>query len=130
MLQRSATWDWSPLGLYYATTAYNVYVASLACYDAQLDDYPQMKDVAERVLRAAAPGPYCWAMPDDLSRLSDCCGLSASFRDLETTALAAKVRAATFENNSHGGLRVHNRAQALSRAISSSDNLVRRAIWR
>ena len=130
MQQRSATWDWSSLGLYYATTAYNVYIASLACYVAQLDDYPsQMKGVEERVLRAAAPGPYRWAMAEDLFRLSDCYGLSANFRDLETTALAAKVRAATFENNAHGGLRVRERAQALSRAISSSDKLVRRAMW-
>ena len=117
--------------MYYATTAYNIYVASLPCYVAQLDDYPpQMKQVEERTLRSrAAAGPYRWAMPEDLSRLADHYGQSANFRDPEATALAAKVRVATFENNRHGGLHVTSRARALLRAAAASTKLGRRALW-
>ena len=130
MLQRSSTWDWSSIGMYYATTAYNIYVASLPCYVAQLDDYPpQMKQVEERTLRRAAAGPYQWAMPEDLSRLADHYGQSTNFRDLEATALAAKVQVATFENNRHGGLHVTSRARTLHRAVAASTKLGRRALW-
>ena len=52
MLQRSSTWDWSSIGMCCATTAYNIFVASLPRYVAQLDDYPpQMEQVEERTLR-------------------------------------------------------------------------------
>ena len=130
MLQRGSMWDWSSLGMYYATTAYNTYVASLPCYVAQLDEYPaQMKQTEEQTLRKAAAGPYRWAMPDDLARLADHYGQSANFHDLETTALAAKVRVATFENNRHGGLHVTSRARALRRAVADSTKLGRRALW-
>ena len=58
MLQRGSTGGWSSIGMYYATTAYDIYVASLPCYVAQLDEYPaQMKQVEEQTLRRAAAGP-------------------------------------------------------------------------
>ena len=77
----------------------------------------------------AAAGPYRWAMPEDLARLADHYGQSANFRDLETTALAAKVRVATFENNLHGGLHVTSRARALRQTVAASTKLGRRALW-
>ena len=116
--------------MYYATTAYNTYVASLPCYVAQLDDCPpQMKPVEERTLRRAAAGPYRWAMTEDLYRLADHYGQSANFRDVEATALAAKVHVATFENNQHGGLHVTSRARSLRRVIAASTKLGRQALW-
>ena len=108
----------------------STYVASLPCYVAQLDEHPaQMKQVEGQTLRRAAAGPYSWAMPEDLSRLADHYGQSANFRDLETTAIAAKVRVATFENNQHGGLHVTSRARALRQAVAASTKLGRRALW-
>ena len=68
-------------------------------------------------------------MPGDLSRLADHYGQSANFRDFETTALAAKVRVATFENNLQGGLHIASRARALRQAVAASTKLGRRALW-
>ena len=56
-------------------------------------------------------------------------GQSANFRDFEATALAAKVRIATVENNRHGGLHITSRARALRRAVAASTKLGRRALW-
>ena len=126
----SCSWDWSPLGTYYATTAYNVYIVSLACNKAQLDEYPPLlKQLGEQILRKAAAGPYRWAMLDDPCRLGDHYGQSADFRDLETTALAAKVYTATFENNQHGDLHIHTRSRAFQLIVETSDRLARRARW-
>jgi len=114
MLKRSAAWDWASLGLFYSATAYNIYIASLACYIAQLEDYPlAFRSVEECVLRRAAAGPYRWAMPEDLFRLKDLYGQSMNFRDLRTTAIAAKVRVSVYENSAHGGLRINERAVRL-----------------
>ena len=121
MLKRSAAWNWPSLGLFYSTTAYNTYVASLAGYVAQLDNYPPwFMDIEAAVLRRAAPGPYRWAMPEDLFRLRDHFGQVANFRDVRTTALAAKVRVTVFENMAHGGLDIRNRATALRAAINGT----------
>ena len=133
MLARATTWEWPKLGLFYATMAYNTYIASLACYVAQLDTPPpSFRAVEERALRRAAAGPYKWAMPEDLFRLRDVWGQAANFRDLHKTALAAKVRVATFENNAHGGLHVATRARRLRDLFSNAvlgPHRDRRRIW-
>ena len=88
--------------------------------------------VEERALRKAAAGPYRWAMPEDLFRFQDVWGQAANFRDLHKTALAAKVRVATFENNAHGGLRVEARARRLRDLLSNAaigPYRNRRVIW-
>lgn len=122
MLKRSATWDWASLGLFYSATAYNIYIASLACYIVQLEEFPlAFRLVGERVLRRAAAGPYRWAMPEDLFRLKDQYGQSMNFRDFRTTAIAAKVRVSVYGNSAHGGLHINDRAARLRRIWRSSE---------
>ena len=133
MLARATTWEWPKVGMFYSTMAYNIYIASLACYVAQLDTPPpSFRAVEERALRKAAVGPYRWAMPEDLFRFQDVWGQASNFKDLHKTALAAKVRVATFENNAHGGLRVEARARRLRDLLSNAafgPYRNRRAIW-
>ena len=47
----------------------------------------------------------------------------------QTAAKAAKLRVLRYENMRHGGIRVKERARSLRQAISSTDQLVRRATW-
>jgi hypothetical protein len=130
MLQRSAAWNWPALGLFYTTTAYNTYVASLPSYVAQLDPYPDsFREFEDKVLRKAAAGPYRWAMPEDLFRLRDHYGQQANFRDLRTTAIAAKVRVTVFENMLHGGLQISSRASRLRSLIQGSDRIIQDPTW-
>ena len=130
MLARSRIWPWSSLGLFYATSAYNVYVASLPSFVAQLEEYPEeFTQIEHAVLRKAAPGPYQWAMPDDLHRLRDCYGQIANFRNLRHYALAAKIRVCVYENAQHGGLRIRERARDLQQIVQASEHIDRRGIW-
>ena len=130
MLDRAQQWPWKTLGLYYATSAYNLYVSSLPSYIAQLEPYPDDFGAIERtVLAKAAPGPWAWAMPTDLYRLKDCYGQTANYRNLQHTALAAKLRVHLYENAAHGGLRVEERARLLQDKIYGSDQWDRKQIW-
>ena len=130
MLTRARSWDYSRLGLYYATCAHNLYVSSLPSYMGQLESYlDEFQEVEEATFRRAAAGPYAWALPQDLFRLKDCCGQAANFRSLHHAALAAKVRVCRFENQAHGGLRVRARARQLRTLVATSKRTVRAATW-
>ena len=130
MLTRARSWDYSRLGLYYATCAHNLYVSSLPSYVGQLESYPdEFQEVEEATLRRAAAGPYAWALPQDLFRPKGCYGQAANFRSLRHAAIAAKVRVCRYENQAHGGLHVRTRARKLRALVATSTRTVRAATW-
>ena len=81
------------LGLHYQTVAYNTFAASTLGYVGQLEKVPEETLLAESEgLVRTAKGPTAWAVPEDLWRLKEDFGQTASYRNLQLTAKAYQVR--------------------------------------
>ena len=119
------------MGLQYSTAAYNVHVASIPMYIAQLENYPEeFQAVEAALLRQVARGPFAWALLPDLHRLRDHFGQAHNFRDLRNASIAAKVRVCQFENAGHGGLQVVRRARRLRGVVYATEHGFRRHLWK
>ena len=128
--QRAALWGALSLGLQWAAKTYNIYAISVLSYLAQLEAPPPEAYRAEvSALRRAAPGPGSWAIPQDLWHLRECYGQHASFRSLETMALSAKVRVATYEPLTLHGASLRQRAANLRFCLANTERFDRLARW-
>ena len=97
-LERVTMWQDMPLGLHWHARVYNTFALSVLGYIAQLEEPPPwVLATVESSLSKAAKGPGMWAIPQDLWSLKESFGQSASFKKLDTYALAAKVRVLTFD---------------------------------
>ena len=97
-------------------------------FAAQLDPLPPA--VLEAELRAVTtlfPGPRGWIDLDTLKSLKQL-HFPQELCDIQSAAIAAKARVATFENLKHGGLRVEARANHLRAVMAHPDNISR--FWR
>ena len=91
--QRCKLWEDRGLGLHYQTVAYNTFAASTLGYVGQLEKVPEETLLAESEgLVRTAKGPTAWAVPEDLWRLKEDFGQTASYRNLQLTAKASQVR--------------------------------------
>ena len=110
-------WDWSQLGLFFATQVWNVMVLSLFSFVSQLERPPQEVLAAETaLLRKAAPGVGEWCRQSELHRLRRAYGFAGEYKDIASTAKAAQLRVVRFENDQHEGLELQGRAALLAAA--------------
>jgi hypothetical protein len=129
-VDRLGTWPWPELGLQYAATAYNTYVASVLSFVGQLEVIPEHALQQEQVaLRTVARGPGNWACAEDLWFLSENFNFPVSFAHLSISAWASQVRVATWEASSSGGLHVGARSLELSIALTASEFFDRTQLW-
>ena len=127
-LDRVRAWNWSILGLHGAALVYNCMILPVLLFIAQLEQPPAFAlDAEVWALRRIAPGPYRWALPEDLWRLRTAFGFSFRFRRLEWAAMAAKARVFACEAHLSGGLRLGIRSRCLLEAQQSSEQVVREA---
>ena len=71
-------------------------------------------------MRRLVRGPWKWAVPKDFKQLSRGFYFPAEFRDLETSAKAAKLRVAVYEAGRYGGLRAEKRWASLHKITTDS----------
>ena len=115
--ERVSLWDWSQLGLFYATQVYITMVLSLFSFASQLECPPAEVLAAETaLLRKVAPGAGGWCRQSELHNLKQGYHFAGEFKDVTTTTAAAQLRVAHYENRHHGGLRLHQREAALDAA--------------
>ena len=96
--ERVNMWKDQPLGLFWDARIFNTFALPILTYVAQLEAPPPwvLQEVSNAFSKVAK-GPNDWAIPLDLWTLKEAFGLQASFKNLEWTAIAAKVRVATFD---------------------------------
>jgi len=128
--ERVQGWNWSELGLFFATVAYNTYALSVMAFTSQVS-FPteQVLEVERWALRRAAPGPGNWAVPIDLWSLKIHYGMPSAFRSLSSTARLAQERMFFLENSSNGGLRLAERHAELSSAMAQTSQWSRLYAW-
>ena len=130
---RIRLWQWSSLGLYFATVIYNVFAFSVLTFTAQVARVPdEMIKLEAWALRRAAPGPGGWCTPQDLWHLQQCYGMPQSFASLDLAAKAAKLRLTVADSMQHGGLRMSAltaRIGAAGRSIDSAFKIVWWGRW-
>ena len=120
--ERVSDWQWSSLGLNFSILAYNIYVLPTLAFTAQIaHPTAQVLEVEAWALRRAAPGPGCWATPEDLWSLGEHFGMPRSFGSLQHVAKASQLRVAVWENRFQGGLRVDARVHQLQQAWLDAD---------
>ena len=96
--ERINMWKDQPLGLFWDARVYNTFALPTLTYVAQLETPPSwVLDGVIQSLESAAKGPRVWASAIDLWTLKEAFGLHASFKNLEWTAGAAKVRVVGFD---------------------------------
>ena len=112
--ERVLAWEWGPLGLQYSARVWNTFILPVLTFVAQVEQPPPavIKET-EAMLRKAAVGPRDWCTADDMYHLRRSYHFNVEFRDLRTSAQAAMLRVATWEDESHGGLRIRERARHL-----------------
>ena len=91
--KRCSTWGKLGLGLSFGTMAYNTFSASTLSFIAQLlaPSAAVFKAESEGIPNFL-PGPYQWCMPEDTFYLKESWGQSYSFKCMEFTSAAAKIR--------------------------------------
>ena len=110
------------LGLLHSIEAFQVFIASVMMYVAQLDPLPpDFPSLEGRACRSWLPGPKDWISTGFLK------GMTTAFfpkelPDLQLSSVAARARVATHEDALHGGLRVRHRARDLRRVMHAADN--------
>ena len=122
------------MGLYWDARIYNTFAVPVLGYVGQLETVPAwVMEGVERSLQKVAKGPRSWATPNDLWILKEALGLQASFRNVEWTAVAAKVRVVTFDSAClpHSRFRADCRRidEALLNAAEGCDNPQWRKVW-
>jgi hypothetical protein len=128
---RVRLWEWSRLGLFFATQVWNIMVLSLFSFVAQLEVPPPEALAAETaLLRKAAPGAGGWCRQSELHRLKRAYGFAGEYKNLASTATAAQLRVAMYENSHHGGLQLRRREAALQTARRDTRYVDREFRWR
>jgi len=90
--QRVLHWASLRLGMPMNILAYNIYIAPVLEYVAQLvEPSAEVLDAVSWSLRRLAPGPGNWATQTDLENLSKY-GFRVEFRTIQCSAIAAKAR--------------------------------------
>ena len=129
--ERVRLWDWSRLGLFYASQVYNIMILSLFSFIGQLEDPPPAVLAAETaLLRKAAPGVGGWCRQVELHNLRRAYRFAGEFKEIKVTAAAAKLRVCQYENSLHGGLNLQQRASALEAAQRDTAFVDRGWKWR
>ena len=92
-IQRCRDWSEHGVGMHFHTVAYNTFAISTLGYIGQLESAPQETlELEEVALRKTHKGPGEWASPDDLWRLKEHFGQSASCQSVYLTAKASQLR--------------------------------------
>ena len=101
-LQRCSNWSNIHEGLYFTTTAYNTFCASVLMFIAQLETPTADVLAAEEAsLKLLTPGPALWRSlgpQSDLFYLKESFGQQASFQSVTYSAQAAKLRVVAHHN--------------------------------
>jgi hypothetical protein len=96
---RCLAWRHLRLGLQYDARVYRTFCISVLGFLWQLARVPpEVLDAEAGALRKFAPGPGNWATPLDLFCLQSSFGFTFAFQSVETSAIAAKLRVAQYEN--------------------------------
>ena len=129
-IERARVWGRLGLGLFLSLQAYRVYISSVLQFVAQLEDLPPDFLVHEqRACQLLLPGPTCWMVSSCLRDLRSF-SFPSELPDLGAIAAAAKARVVRFENATHGGLRVQERASRLRDLLPSPACSLAHAAWR
>ena len=124
-LDRATLWGKLGLGLLHSVEAYQVFVASVMMFVAQLDPLPaDFLALEGRACRVLFPGPKNWISTGFLKDMKTAFFLE-ELPDLQFSSVAARARVATHEDALHGGLRVQHCARALRRVMHAADNSFR-----
>ena len=92
-LSRCNSWSTRAMGLHYATMAHNVYAFSTLTYIAQLENLPgALHDTILKGINKFIPGPGNWISIEDVVFFKELYGQSSSFKSIEFTHQAAKLR--------------------------------------
>lgn len=128
--ERLQEWPWSELGLEMAMTTYNIYVASVLMFVAQLETPPHwIADLEAEAVRRVAPGPGAWCSAADLHH-GDAHGLGVRLRPLEISCVAARLRVHAWEDASHGRVPWRRLAAAFRDTRRRTDYLLRDVRWK
>ena len=123
-------WQDMPLGLHWDAKIYNTFVLPVLGYVAQLEEPPQWALGEVRgSLNKSAKGPHKWANAEDLWSLKESFGQSQSFKKLDTTALAAQTRVATFDKACLPRDQFAKNHKVIIRAINNMENLHNFSRW-
>ena len=86
-------WLDHPIGLQFGARVYNVFAIFTLMYVAQLETPPGwVLQETRQALWKVAKGPYQWASEDDLWTLKEAYNFPLSFKNMEWSAIAAKIR--------------------------------------
>lgn len=127
--ERVEMWAKHGLGPHYTLAAYSVYIMPVLLFVAQLDAPPDEWSALEKwAIRRLFPGPGNWitaAATHNLRAL----GLPREMGRLDSLALAAKFRVATWEASGSGGIKAVSRAARLGRRLNGCHHLSRVNNW-
>jgi len=127
---RVGAWNWSEVGLFFASAAYNTYVLSTMGFTAQITEVDERARMAEaEALRRAAPGPGNWVSVEDLHGLKRQWGLPGAFGSLDQMAKAAQLRVCTWEDGAKGGLQIDDKCRELEQALADTEHMDRKVNW-
>ena len=128
-LQRCQDWSTQGVGMHFHTVAYNTFAISTLGFVAQLEAVPDdTLKAEERGLKLTHKGPNEWTSPEDLWRLKQHFGQSASCRSIRLTAQAAQLRVRTWDPACRNAYYKHD-VLAPKQAIACPDNLGNKARW-
>ena len=114
-------WNWAPLGLYFATMVWNVFVLPILLFVAQLESPPPaIHEHISKWLRRAGHGPGNWCSKEDLLHLRRGLGFRSEFKDVTVIAKAAMFRTTCWEDRSSGGLAATARSARLKATYSNT----------
>ena len=126
--EKILAWNWSALGLFFATTVYNVYILPALGFTAQVAEVG--KDILKLEnwgMNKAAPGPGMWCIKEDLHKLQKYYGCSSAFGSISITAQAAQLRVLIYENEKQGGIQAEKMGEELDKAYK--DRIWSRKRW-
>ena len=113
MLDRAQLWGALGPGVFHTCAAFQVFVASVVMFVAQLRPLPATFSAAEtKACSKLFPGPREWASAEFLIQLRDL-GFPCELMDIRCASIAAKARVCHYEDAQQGGLRVRRRARQL-----------------
>lgn len=123
MRERAALWATAALGHYWATMAYNTFIASILGFRLQFEPLPDhWPRVEAELLRKLFPGPGNWASPADLRTQRRELGLPAEICDMQHVSLAARFRVAHREALAEGGLEIRRMVRRIERSYREASD--------
>ena len=127
---RVMLWADASLGLQYDALVYNTFSITCLGYIAQLETPPAwLLQREEAMLRRAAKGPgKTWATKRDLWHLQEY-GLVRAFTSIETLALAAQLRARTYDKACCDSKLFRKRVGELRNSIAAPTQLGAAKLW-